>query len=58
MAKLSWNDVLIDSISAEQFQSWMSPWSGILAGKAAPAFMTGSATGSCIVQKATLIVSA
>ena len=40
MTKLSWNDLLIDSITPEQFQSWLSPWSGQISGKLAPAFVT------------------
>jgi hypothetical protein len=40
MTKLSWNDLLIDTITPEQFQSWLSPWAGVVSGKMAPAFMT------------------
>lgn len=40
MASLSWSDLLIDSISPEQFESWLSPWVGVLTGNVAPAFMT------------------
>jgi hypothetical protein len=39
MSRLTRADLLIDDISADQFRDWISPWSGIVTGTVAPAFM-------------------
>lgn len=37
--KLTWPDLLIQDISAEAFQRWLQPWSSVIGGRVAPAFM-------------------
>ncbi len=38
--KLTWVDLLIDDISADDFQRWIVPWSPLIDGRVAPAFMS------------------
>jgi len=40
MARLAWPDLLIDDITPDQFRNWLSPWTGIVTGSVAPAFMS------------------
>lgn len=40
MSRLSWADLLIEDISPEQFSEWITPWSGVVHGVAAPAFVS------------------
>ena len=40
MARLTWDDLLVQSISPDQFGDWLSPWSGVITGRVAPAFMS------------------
>jgi hypothetical protein len=37
--KLTWTDLLIEDISAEDFREWIQPWAGIISGTVAPAFL-------------------
>lgn len=39
MSRLTWPDLLIEDITPEQFQDWLTPWSGIVSGRVAPAFL-------------------
>jgi hypothetical protein len=38
--KLTWADLLIDAFSDDDLQQWLVPWSPVLGGRAAPAFMS------------------
>ncbi len=38
--KLTWADVLIDDVSADDFERWILPWSPVIGGRVAPAFMS------------------
>ncbi len=38
--KLTWADLLIDDVSADSFQQWLLPWSPVIGGQVAPAFMS------------------
>lgn len=40
MARLTWDDLLIQDIAPEQFRDWISPWAGVVTGRIAPAFMS------------------
>jgi hypothetical protein len=40
MSRLTWDDLLIQDITPEQFHDWLSPWAGIVTGRVAPAFMS------------------
>jgi hypothetical protein len=40
MSRLTWADLLIDDITPEQFRIWLSPWSGLVSGRVAPAFVS------------------
>jgi hypothetical protein len=40
MIQLTWPDLLIDDMTAEQFAEWLEPWSGIVSGIVAPAFVS------------------
>ena len=40
MSKLTWDDLVIQDISPEQFRDWFSPWNGVVTGRVAPAFMS------------------
>jgi hypothetical protein len=37
---LTWADLLIDDISPDDFERWLLPWSPVLGGRVAPAFMS------------------
>jgi hypothetical protein len=39
MSRLTWNDLLIQDMTPEQFHKWISPWAGVVTGRVAPAFM-------------------
>jgi hypothetical protein len=38
--RLTWADLLIEDISAEQFQRWLGEWSAFVGGTVAPAFLS------------------
>ena len=40
MPRLTWGDLLIQDITADQFRDWLSPWTGVVTGRVAPAFMS------------------
>jgi hypothetical protein len=40
MTRLTWDDLLVQNIAPEQFRDWLSPWTGVVAGRVAPAFMS------------------
>lgn len=40
MIQLTWADLLIDDMTAEQFAEWLDPWSGIVTGVVAPGFVS------------------
>ena len=40
MTRLTWDDLLVQDITAEQFCYWLSPWAGVVSGRMAPAFMS------------------
>jgi hypothetical protein len=40
MLQLTWNDLLVQDISPEQFRDWILPWAGVVTGRVAPAFMS------------------
>jgi hypothetical protein len=37
--RLTWADLLIDEITPEDFQRWITNWQGVIGGQIAPAFM-------------------
>ena len=37
--RLTWADLLIEDISADDFERWITPWSPVIGGRVAPAFM-------------------
>src|SRR5262245_39231648 len=37
---LTWDDLIIEEISPQQFQQWIEPWIRIIAGRVAPAFLS------------------
>jgi hypothetical protein len=37
---LTWNDLIIEDITLEQFQQWIQPWIGVIGGRVAPAFLS------------------
>jgi hypothetical protein len=37
---LTWADLIIEDITPEQFQQWLGPWAGRIAGRVAPAFLS------------------
>lgn len=37
--KLTWPDLLIEDVSAEEFDRWISEWRGVIRGEAAVAFL-------------------
>jgi hypothetical protein len=39
MERLTWDDLLIQDITPEQFRDWISPWSGVITGRLAPAYL-------------------
>ena len=38
--RLTWADLLVDDISPADFERWLVPWSPVLGGRVAPAFMS------------------
>lgn len=38
--RLTWADLLIDDIAADDFRRWLLPWSPAIGGRIAPAFMS------------------
>jgi hypothetical protein len=40
MTRLTWDDLLIQDITMDQFHHWISPWAGVVTGRVAPAFMS------------------
>ncbi|MBO0700247.1 MAG: hypothetical protein J2P46_17740 [Zavarzinella sp.] len=38
--RLTWSDLLIEGISPADFQRWLLPWSSVVRGRVAPAFMS------------------
>ena len=40
MSRLTWSDLIIEDISLEEFQSWIAPWSAVVVGRVAPAFLS------------------
>lgn len=39
MSRLDWSDLLIADITPDEFRDWIAPWSGIVTGRVAPAFL-------------------
>jgi hypothetical protein len=39
MSRLTWADLLIQEITPDQFREWLSPWTGVVTGRVAPAFL-------------------
>lgn len=37
---LTWSDLLTDNITADDFSRWLQPWSTVIGGRVAPAFIT------------------
>jgi hypothetical protein len=37
--KLTWQDLLIEDVTEDQFEHWIDPWRGTLSGRAAVAFL-------------------
>jgi hypothetical protein len=40
MSRLAWADLVIEDIAPEDFQRWLLPWSPVISGLVAPAFMS------------------
>jgi hypothetical protein len=40
MARLHWDELIVQDISPEEFRDWIAPWSGVVTGQVAPAFMS------------------
>jgi hypothetical protein len=40
MSRLTWDDLLVQDITPEQFRDWLSPWAGVVTGRVAPVFMS------------------
>src|SRR5689334_8679016 len=40
MSRLTWADLLIEDITPDQFRDWLAPWSGVVTGRVAPAFLS------------------
>lgn len=40
MTKLTWNDLIVDAFTSDQFAEWFAPWESLVTGRIAPAFMT------------------
>jgi len=40
MTRLTWDDLLVQDITPEQFRDWIAPWSGLVTGQVAPAFLS------------------
>jgi hypothetical protein len=39
-SRLTWDDLLVQDITPDQFRDWLSPWTGVVTGRVAPAFMS------------------
>jgi hypothetical protein len=37
---LTWTDLIVDDIRPDQFREWLAPWTGLVTGRVAPAFLT------------------
>lgn len=37
---MTWNELLIDDITPDEFRTWLSPWAAIVSGPVAPAFLS------------------
>jgi hypothetical protein len=40
MTQLTWADLIVDDLTADQFKDWLAPWEPMIVGRVAPAFMT------------------
>jgi hypothetical protein len=40
MLRMTWSDLLIEDITPDDFQRWLLPWSPVISGRIAPAFMS------------------
>ena len=40
MSRLTWADLLIDDITPDQFRDWIAPWTRVVGGTVAPAFLS------------------
>lgn len=40
MSRLTWDDLMIQDISPDQFREWIAPWAGVVTGLVSPAFMS------------------
>src|SRR5579864_2816567 len=38
--RLTWDDLIIEKITPQQFQRWIEPWAGSISGLVAPAFLS------------------
>lgn len=38
--RLTWDDLIIEAITPEQFRRWIAPWTGVVTGRIAPAFLS------------------
>ena len=39
MTRLTWDNLLIQEITADQFRKWLAPWTGVVTGRVALAFL-------------------
>lgn len=40
MSRLIGDDLLVEDITPGQFRNWISPWTGVVTGRVAPALMS------------------
>src|SRR5215212_3983138 len=40
MRRLTWPDLIIEDMTAGQFEDWLAPWAGVVTGVIAPAFLS------------------
>jgi hypothetical protein len=40
VSRLTWDDLLVQNITPEQFRDWLAPWAGFVTGRVAPAFLS------------------
>jgi hypothetical protein len=40
MSRLTWDELLVQDITPDQFQDWLAPWAGVVTGRVAPAFLS------------------
>jgi hypothetical protein len=38
--QLTWDDLLIESVTAQEFERWLSPWTGVVGGRVGLAFLS------------------